>query len=222
MPGSSHGSEMEASLKATIVVASPYPLFIEGIKAMLQNHSGMSVISTATTYKETLSNVKSLSPDVVILNADFHDGSGIDLIKACKAVSSSSRCLLISYGSKTEHFKQGLQNGAYGLLSINVTRDELIAAITAALADEVYIHPKLTSMVLGSTQPLRDGTLTLPPRQQQIIAMMAEGLSNKQIASQLNLSVETVNTHVKQILKKLQAKDRAQAVAIAFRKLLIN
>jgi len=124
--------------------------------------------------------------------------------------------------SQIKVFEQAVEAGASGVLFISATKDELFAAISAALTNEIYVQPKLASLLFGNRKMSADGEFLLTPRQQQTIELIAAGYTNKEIAFSLSLSIETVNTHVKQILKKLKAKDRAQATAIAFRKPLIS
>ncbi|MDI6715867.1 MAG: response regulator transcription factor [Actinomycetota bacterium] len=208
-------------METKAIIVSAYPLVIEGLKAVLGISGEVSVISSATSCAEAIPKIKSLSPDVVIASFQLPDGSVCEIVKVCKLDNPSIKYIVISSADQGKYFEEALKEGVHAFLLNSVTQDELIVAIKTALADEIYIHPKLASAVFGVKRMANDGSIYLTPRQKQTIELMAGGYSNKEIASHLNLSVETVNTHVKQILRKLQAKDRAQAVAIAFRNSLI-
>ncbi|NCO65887.1 MAG: hypothetical protein AUK32_02080 [Candidatus Aquicultor secundus] len=206
----------------TVLIASSYPLIVEGIKTVLENNRDVGTVLSAESYQETIEEIKKVAPDVVILTQQIKDGYGLDVIKACKAEHPSMKFLLMSYMSQIKVFEQAVEAGASGVLFISATKDELFAAISAALTNEIYVQPKLASLLFGNRKMSADGEFLLTPRQQQTIELIAAGYTNKEIAFSLSLSIETVNTHVKQILKKLKAKDRAQATAIAFRKPLIS
>lgn len=208
-------------MQSAAIVVSSYPLIIEGIRAMLVGYEGISIIYTASSCQEASLKIKEHSPDIAIVDLQLLDGSGINVIRDCKAINDVTKFLFISSIEKGNYFEQAVARGAHGFLLNSLTKEELMTAIRTALDNEIYIHPKLASAIFGAKASPNDKSAVLTPRQRQTIELMAGGYSNKEIASQLNLSIETVNTHVKQILKKLQARDRAQAVAIALRKSMI-
>ncbi len=205
----------------TVLIASSYPLIAEGLRRVLGGREDVETVLFTESCEGAITAIREASPDVVILTQQFKDGCGIDVIKAVKAGGLYVKFLLITYMSQVKVFEQAMESGASGILFISATKDELHAALDAALAGEIYVQPKLASLLFGNRKMSADGEFLLTPRQQQTIELIANGYTNKEIASSLSLSIETINTHVKQILKKLQAKDRAQAVAIAFRKSLI-
>lgn len=207
-------------MNTNVIIASPYPLVVEGVKAMLRDCDDISVIDSADSCSELDSKIE-ISPGVVIIDLRLSDFCGFDGVKDILDANPSLRFLFISSLNDGKYFEQAVSNGACGFVLNNVTKDELVTAVKTALANEVYVQPRLAKEIFGTNRMMNGGNVMLPPRQQQIIELVAEGLSNKEIASRLALSVETINTHVKQILKKLQARDRAQAVAIAFRKSIL-
>ncbi len=208
-------------MNTNVIVASPYPLIIEGVKAMLRDCDDISAIDSTDSCSELDSKIEKLSSGVVIIDLQLSDFCGFDGVKDILDANPSLRFLFISSLNDGKYFEQAVSSGACGFVLNNVTKDELVAAVKTALANEVYVQPRLAKELFGAKRMTNGGKVMLPPRQQQIIELMAEGLSNKEIASRLDLSVETINTHVKQILKRLQARDRAQAVAIAFRKSIL-
>lgn len=208
-------------MQVTVLVASSYPLIVEGITGVLKSHKDEVTVIAAGSCREAMEEIQRVLPDIAIFNQHFNDGYGLDMIKTCKDKYPSTKFVFMSYMARIKIFEQAMQEGASSILAINATKDELLSAVNTALTNEIYVQPKLAALLFGNKKASPDGEILLTPRQQQTIELMASGCTNKEIASSLGLSIETVNTHVKQILKKLNAKDRAQAVAIAFRRSLI-
>lgn len=209
-------------MRSRVLVASSYPLVIEGIKAMLEECNDISVVHDTTSPEDVIVKLAELSPEIAILDVKLYDNDDFDMGKAFESGNSTTKFLLISSFDDKDHFDQAIEMGAHALLLKSITKDELVAAVRAAVANEIYVQPKLATAIFAPKRMAGRGAKVLPPRQRQILEFMADGLSNKEIASRLDLSTETINTHVKQILKKLQAKGRAQAVAIALRGSLIS
>ncbi|MCL6471686.1 MAG: response regulator transcription factor [Firmicutes bacterium] len=220
--GGGRDAKMEDNMSTSLIIASPYPLMQEGIKAMLSDVGDVTVIDTATTCAEVDAKIEKVSPDIIIIDLQLSDFCGFDRIKSYIDINPSIRFLFISNLDNGKYFEEAISKGACGFILNSVNKDELVAAVKSAIANEVYVQPKLAKEIFKMRVTTDGNLVSLPPRQQQILEFMAEGFSNKEIASQLGLSIETINTHVKQILKKLKARDRAQAVAIAFRRLLIR
>ncbi|HKO55584.1 MAG TPA: response regulator transcription factor [Thermoanaerobaculia bacterium] len=190
-----------------IVIVDDHPVVREGLVAALR---GVEVLGAFGSADEALR--ARLRPDVVLLDLELPGTSGLDAIPRFDAPV----VVLTAYGSD-EDIDRALAAGAKGYLLKGAPLDDIERAIAAVAAGESFLDPRVTSRLLAA----RSTRERLTPREREVLALVAAGKSNKEIASALGIAERTAKFHVTAILAKLRAENRAQAVAIAAERHLI-
>jgi DNA-binding NarL/FixJ family response regulator len=180
---------------------------------MLSAHSGLEVIGSAPSGEEALAIVQQNRPDVLLLDLRMPGMDGIAVMHALKRIDAPPRVIVITSFEKDEDIYRSIRAGAQGYLLKDTTESEMVAAITVVDAGKRYI-PRHIAARLADRMLRAD----LTGRELQILEMLAQGSTNKQIARALDISDNTVRHHVNNIMDKLQVSDRTEAVAIAIRR----
>ncbi|MBC7317466.1 MAG: response regulator transcription factor, partial [Chloroflexi bacterium] len=180
--------------------------------------SDVEVIGEAATGAETVEKVKALHPDVLILDIRFPDLDGLETLVKIREEGLDTRVVLLSTYDYQSYAARAVALGVSEYLLKGAGRDEILRAIHAAAAGE---PPKIDSRLgeviqaMQSKQPIEDDMVQLTQRETQVLRHIALGLSNREIANSLDISVETVKEHVQNILRKLNVNDRTQAAVWA-------
>lgn len=217
-----------ASKTIRVLIADDHPLMREGMRMILER-DGLQVVGIASTGRQAIEMALSLLPDVVVLDIVMPDMDGLQALAAIKASCPSTPVLINSAYSKPQHLARAISLGASGFLTKDCAPESVPIAVRAVAQGAAIVGPELLRSALRelsastrSTQGANDeDTPDLTPQELRILVLMAEGLGNSAIAEILCVSTNTVKTHVKNLLAKLGASDRAQAVAWAMRKGLI-
>jgi DNA-binding NarL/FixJ family response regulator len=191
----------------------------EGLELLL-HREGCEVVGTAGTAEEGRALVERLEPDVALVDIRLGDASGIDLTRELLDADPERRVVLYTGSSDVQHLISGLDSGARGYALKEGAPSELTGAIQTVAAGGTYVDPRLRPALLS-----RETTQRLPalsPREGEIMDLLAQGLTGEQVAERLVLSSETVKTHIRNAMGKLEASTRVHAVAIALRDGLIN
>lgn len=206
--------------KVRILIADDHPVIREGLSAMLSNVEGFEVVGEAKDGQEVLDLALRLKPDVVLMDLRMPGMDGVQAMRLIHAQCESVRFIILTVYDNDEYIFEGIRAGASAYLLKDVSREELINAIREVHSGQSLLHPRITRKLLervsSSTEAEQGSTLT--EREIEILRMMANGASNKQIAVRLSISSHTVKTHVSNIYQKLEVNDRAEAVAKAIRK----
>lgn len=208
-----------------ILVVDDHLVVREGLRWMLGPDSGIEIAAEAETGARALEAIEADRPDVVLLDIHLPDGSGLDLLATIRSRFPGLPVVMLTMSDEPTYVEEAVRAGAVGYVLKSAPRAELIRAIEAAAGGDAYIQAEVTRPLLQrfSTATRSSGETTpLSPRELEIVALLAEGLADKQIAAQLGLSETTVKSHLRQAYEKLGAADRAQAVAIALRSRLID
>src|SRR5215212_2462105 len=195
-----------------LVIIDDHEALREGLVAML-GHGGMEVVGAAGNVAAGLDLVEHADPDVAIVDIRLPDGNGIELTRELLARRPDLSVILYTGDSDAELLYSGLDSGARGYALKAGSMTELVGAIERIAAGGSYVDPRLDRILLSPR-----ATAQLPqlsPREKEIMHLMAEGMTAEQIANQLNVSVETVRTHVRNVIRKLQARNRVHAIALA-------
>lgn len=219
---------MLAGLEKTIrvVVVDDHTLFAEGTVSLLSSESSISVVGTAKNGSDCLKLVETNHPDVVLLDINLPDFSGTDLIEKIKGIAPQVKIIMLTGQSPEGYVNASLNKGANGFLLKDCTKSEMTAAIlqVSRSSGQYYFSqnmaPYLRSVIVG--EELRTNAVgakkisatLLTPKEQEIIELIARGLRNKEIAAALEIKNRTVDFHVGNILSKLGAKSRLEAVLI--------
>ncbi len=195
-----------------LVIIDDHEALREGL-AILLARDGDQVVGTAGNSAAALDLVEHAAPDVAIVDIRLPDGSGIDLTRELLRRAPDLGVVLYTGDSDVELLADGLDSGARGYALKAGTTDELRAAIARVTGGGIYVDPRLDSVLLSERATAHVPQLT--PREREIMHLMAEGLTGDAIGDRLALSVETVRTHVRNAIRKLQARNRVHAIAIA-------
>lgn len=207
-----------------VVVVEDHNLVREGFVAMLGTEDDLEVVGEASDGQAALEVVGDHRPDVVLLDLRLPKLSGLDVLRHLKKTMPEVRVVVLTVHDEQTYVAEAVLAGADGYLLKTVTHTELTDAIRRVTRGEAALHPAIARTVLTELTQIasREGGSELSTRELDVLVLLAQGLSNKDIASRLSLGVETVKTHISNILGKLGAVDRTQAVALALRRGLIE
>jgi DNA-binding NarL/FixJ family response regulator len=194
-----------------------HPLLREGIAAIINNQQDMQVIAQAANGQDAIQHFKKHQPDVTLMDLRLPDMSGIDAMVAIRAEFPEARIILLTTFEGDVEIKRALEAGARGYLLKSMPPKELVEAIRQVHAGKKRIPPQLAAQL---AEHMSDEALTT--REIEVLAQIAGGNRNRDIAEQLFISEETVKVHIKHIMEKLGASDRTQAVAIGIRRGIIQ
>jgi DNA-binding NarL/FixJ family response regulator len=200
----------------------------EGIVRILSKHEGIELVGAALDSDEAFHLVEKHHPDVVLVGPSMKDVKGIQFIRDLKERFDDMHCILLSDMDRQESdvIFEAIKAGASGCFPMSVTSDRFIEGIRSAFGGGTLLSPRDTTKVLERYHELAQGRITgdntLTFREREVVFLMAQGFSNKQIAYKLRISTKTVKTHVAHIMKKMKAKNRTEAVVLAIRKGLIE
>ena len=200
-----------------VLVVDDHPVVRQGLQSMLDGESEISVIGMASGGEEGIRLAKKLSPDVVLLDLRMPDMSGVEVIVALRNARMESRVLVLTNYQLDEDIFKALEAGALGYLLKSSSQEEVIDAIRAVSQGKRRI-PATLAMRLAE----RLGRSSLSMREQEVLELVVEGMTNKEIARKLYISDITARNHVISLLSKLSAKDRTEAAIIAVRRGLVR
>ncbi len=207
---------MAETAKLSCLVVDEHPVVRRGVRALLEQGFNEVELLDAPNAEAALERAEDLAPDVILI--DPRKGSGdteATLLELARKLDSPVVVFTADGGAR--QLSEALKAGVKGYVRKDSPAEDLIRAIRAAIAGDFYIDPALSSTIV-----LEEGERTLTARQREILQMLADGMQTDAVAKQLGLSTETVRTHTKRILAKLDAATRTQAVAIGIRNGMID
>jgi DNA-binding NarL/FixJ family response regulator len=202
----------------TVVVADDHEVVRTGYAALLDTQPDFAVAGTANDGAEAVALCREHRPDVVLMDVRM---PGMDGIEATRQLAGGPRVLILTTFDLDEYVYDALRAGASGFLLKDVTAERLFDAVRVVAAGEALLAPTVTRRLISEfarQQPQRKppALATLTPRETEVLRLVAEGLSNPEIAARLVVTEETVKTHVSRMLGKLGLRDRTQAVVAAY------
>jgi DNA-binding NarL/FixJ family response regulator len=211
-----------AGTSIRVVVADDHQMFREGLLAMLQEQGGIEVLAEAPDGRTAVELAKELHPEVVVMDVTMPDLNGIEATRQIKAKCPGVQVVALSMHADRQFITDMLEAGASGYLLKDCPFSELLASLRAAVAHEVYLSPKIASVVVRTYDAVGVGpgkrlAHKLTPREREILQLVADGGSSKEIAHLLGLSVKTVDTHRRQVMEKLQIYSVAELTHFAIR-----
>lgn len=207
-------------MKTTIFIVDDHFMVIEGIKALLSNRPELDLIGHATTANQCIEKLKSVQPDILLMDINLPDMSGVDLCKLVKNKYPSVFVLGLSTYNQFTYIDKMMENGASGYLLKNAGGEELFEAIHTALKGKTYLSLEAAS-TLKNTNETVTGIPLLTRREKEILVHIAEGLTNPEIAEKLFLSISTVDSHRKNLMRKLNFKNTALLIRWAVENKLV-
>lgn len=213
---------MTESSPIRVMIVDDQPVVRSGLAAFLLAYDDLELVAEAADGDEALRLCQQHRPDVVLMDLVMPGTDGIAATRAIRQTAPHIRVVALTSFKDEALVQQAIQAGAISYLLKNVTAEELAEAIRAAHAGRSMLSPEATqALVQAAAQPLSPG-FDLTDREREVLALMVEGLNNTQIADRLVLSRSTVKFHVSNILSKLGAASRTEAVALALQHHLVS
>jgi len=207
------------------LIADDHALVRAGIRALVEKIKGVTVVAEAGKGSEAIDLANELKPDLILLDITMPDGSGFDVLHHLTENFSNIRVIVLTVHEAGEYAIRALREGAAGFLPKSAASTELEQAINTVMKGETYISPETSRKTLleyGKGATKRDQLANLSPRQREVLRLIAEGRTTKQIAQTLEISVKTVETHRSQLMERLDIHDVAGLVRYAIIVGLIN
>ncbi len=209
--------------KIRVLVAEDHAVVREGIRLILESQSGMEVIGEAADGREALEKARELHPDIVLMDIGMPEMNGLEATREIKRSLPETQILALTVHEQGDYLFRMLEAGASGYVLKGAPSSDLLAGLRAASRGEVHLHPSLTTRLVGDyVRRLKRGEAidsydTLTERERDVLMLLADGLTNQQIATRLVISASTVETHRIHIMEKLGLRNRAELVKYAIR-----
>jgi DNA-binding NarL/FixJ family response regulator len=212
-----------------ILIADDHDLMRRGVKALLQSHAGWEIVGEAHTGREAVSKAEELKPDVVILDISMPDLNGVDAAKRIRKAAPDTEVLILSVHYSDQLIRDILEAGVRGYIVKSDSDRDLVIAVETLANHKPFFTPRATEVMLtnfneGKTKADLPETMRdrLTSREREIVQLLAEGKSSKEVASSLNISVKTAETHRANIMRKLQLHTVSELVRYAVRNQIIE
>jgi DNA-binding NarL/FixJ family response regulator len=206
-----------------ILIVDDHPITRGGLRTALATSDEVEVVGEASSGEEAVERVSELHPDVVFMDVRMPGMGGIEATRIIRDESPKTRVILFTVDESRQVIGEAIQAGVSGYLLKDVSAQELVTAARLALEDKAVIHPSLTRAFIDEAQYVeRRPEAPLSRRETEILQKVAFGSTTKEVAHDLGISPHTVKTHLERIFEKLGANDRAQAVAIAIRRGIVE
>jgi DNA-binding NarL/FixJ family response regulator len=203
-----------------VLVVDDHPVVRHGLVSILRYEPDIEVVGAAADGQEALRLILEQQPDVVLLDLRLPLLSGVDVMRQVRAAGMSTRFLVLTTYDTDEYITPALEAGAKGYLLKDASPDELARAIRSLMQGGAALEPAVAARLLGRiSNPERPDDLS--PRELEVIRLLIAGASNRAIAAQLNLTENTIKTHLSRIFGKLGVQSRAEAVAVALQRRLV-
>ena len=200
-----------------VLIADDHALVRAGIRALVEKIEGVVVVGEAGKGSEAIAMIRDVDPNLILLDITMPDGSGFDVLGHVTERLSDIKVIVLTVHEAGEYAIRALREGAAGFLPKSAASTELEQAIHAVMRGEVYISPETSRKALleYGKATKRDLLATLSPRQREVLRLIAEGHTTKQIAQVLEISVKTVETHRAQLMERLGIYEVAGLVRYA-------
>lgn len=205
-----------------VVVLDDHEVVAESLTRLLEGQADITVVGRAGTAADGLAAIEAERPDVVVLDHRLPDTTGIDLSRRLLAADPAARILLLTGAGDDDVLAAAVQAGCAGYLEKTCASRELVAAIRAVARGELAFPANALARVVPRLRGHPPVGVELTPREREVLALLADGLGNQQIAQRLTVSVNTVRSHVHAVLAKLGAHTKLEAVAVARRRHLLG
>jgi DNA-binding NarL/FixJ family response regulator len=212
-----------------ILIADDHDLMRRGVRTLLEPHPGWEICGEATTGREAVAKAEQLKPSIVILDISMPDLNGVDAAKRIKKVSPDTEVLIFSAHYSDQLIREILEAGVRGYIVKSDSDRDLVIAVESLAKRKPFFTSRATEVMLTSfsdggpkqdpSEPLRDRLTT---REREIVQLLAEGKSSKEVASSLNISVKTAETHRANIMRKLQIHTVSELVRYAIRNQIVE
>lgn len=198
----------------SLLIVDDHPVVRDGLRGMFASAPGFRVLGEAANGVEALERAAALDPDVILMDLRMPGGGGVDAIRELSRRGARARVLVLTTYDTDSDTLPAIEAGATGYLLKDAPRDELFTAVRAAAEGRTVLSPAVASRLVSAVRAPASGPLSA--REREVLALVAKGSSNREIARELFISEATVKTHLTHLYAKLGVKDRAAAVAAAY------
>ncbi|MDB6019232.1 MAG: two component transcriptional regulator, LuxR family [Pedosphaera sp.] len=209
-PGKHPGAE-----KSRVYIVDDHAMFREGLRQLIETDSKLVVCGDASNLTEAMTGIRSLKPDVAVVDISLAGASGLDLIKEIKAEFDDMPVLVVSMHEETLYAERALRAGAMGYVMKHEPAKTVKAAIQKVLGGDLYLSEKMSAgmlnrLIRGESELPKSPIETLSDRELEVFRMLGQGNSSRQIAEDLNLTIATINSFRNRIKEKLQLKNSTE------------
>jgi two-component system response regulator NreC len=214
--------------KVKLLVADDHKIFRQGIKKLLEEESDMSVVGEAADGREAVKKATELKPDVILMDIAMANLNGLEATKQIKKVLPSIRVIMLTMHKNEEYILQSFQAGASGFILKEGAVEELVSAIRSIHQDKSFLSPTISKTLIDAyLRKMETGKTETPfdlltDREREVLQLIAEGYTNREVAKALFISVKTVEAHRAHIMQKLNIHDIAKLVKYAIQKGLVD
>jgi DNA-binding NarL/FixJ family response regulator len=213
-----------------VVICDDHALFRRGLSMVLESEPGIEVVGEAEDGEAVVQAVEELAPDVVLMDVRMPKLSGIEATKAIAESAPTTRIVMLTVSDEEEDLYEAIKAGAAGYLLKEISIEEVAEAIRSVVSGQSLITPSMASKLLAEFSNLSKKaearqavpTPQLTSRELEVLKLVAQGMSNKEIAAELYISGNTVKNHVRNILEKLHLHSRMEAVVYAVREKILD
>jgi DNA-binding NarL/FixJ family response regulator len=207
-------------MSVRLVVADDHPVVRDGIVGMVSSDPELEVVGEASDGAEAVALVRALAPDVVLMDLRMPGMDGVTAIRELTRIGAACRVVVLTTYDADADVLPAIEAGATGYLLKDATREQLLRAVHAAANGRTELAPSVVSRLVGRVRAPDASLLTA--RELEVLGLVADGATNRQVGAQLHLSEATVKTHLVNLYAKLGVGDRAAAVAEGFRRGLLG
>lgn len=198
-----------------ILLVDDHSVVREGLRALLEQHDGLTIVGEASSGEGALIEAERLQPDLVLLDMKMPGMDGVETIAALKQRLPTVKVLVFTSFAQESQVRDAIGAGALGYLLKDALREDLLRAIRAVADGQAWLHPQAQRQMLDWLRRPPSPVDQLTGRERDVLLLLAQGRSNKQIARELDLSEGTIKGYVSQVLGKLGVDDRTQAALLA-------
>lgn len=213
-------------MKTKIVIADDHHMVRQMLVNTLTSYEELEIVAQACSGQEAIETCRRFRPNVLVLDLNLPDISGVEVTRQLVQMGSEVRILILTAVEDERALFESIAAGARGYLLKDASIDELVAGIKTVAADKAVLHPRSTLSLLNEFQRTRQTSQvpleayqkvvnSLTPREQEVLRLLGQGLSNKEIGERLIISEKTAKTHVANLLRRLGVKDRVAAAIFA-------
>jgi DNA-binding NarL/FixJ family response regulator len=206
----------------TILLADDHTIVRQGLKLILSAHADLKVVGEAANGREAVELAAKLQPDIVLLDVQMPELNGMEATRKMVAANPRIRILVLSMHKEAVYVREILRAGARGYILKDAIDTELLSAIRSVANGDGYISPAVSGALNDKVKDLNDPVGLLSAREREVLLLIAEGKTNKEIATRLNLSVYTVDSHRGKIMEKLNLHSAGELVRFAMKNGLVD